>query len=111
MSPAGTSLWLIRILIRQGFDELADQIEARLLMLSCLIIVLHVRGVRGYNDYHVEVIQQDDQLSAMPCGVVQMMVAYPGGPPLIAVPDVAKVTADSTGSGRAGIRVLRIGLQ
>jgi len=30
------------------------------------------------SDYdHIQLMQQDDQLSAMPCCVVEMMVAYP----------------------------------
>ena len=70
--------------------------------------VLAVERIRGSDNNHVELMQQGNALSAMSRRVVEMIVAYPGGPPLVAIPDVAKVKAQSAGTGPAGIDILRV---
>ena len=51
--------------------------------------MLQVKRIRGNDNNHVKLIQQDDQLPAMSRRIVEMMVTCPGRPPLIAIPDVA----------------------
>ena len=48
---------------------------------------------RGNHNDHVELIQQDDQLSAVSPGKVEATTINAGGPPVIAVPEVSKVAA------------------
>ena len=52
-----------------------------------------MQRIRGRDEDHVEIIQQNNQLSAMSPRKVEAMVTCPGGPPLIAIPGVAEVTA------------------
>ena len=56
-------------------------------------------------------MQQDNQVPAVSPREVEMMVACTGGRPVIAVPDVAEVTAQSAGEPPRVIDILRIGLQ
>jgi hypothetical protein len=55
--------------------------------------MFQVERIRGDDNNHVKLFQQNNQLSSMPPREVEMMLACPGGPPLIAIPDVAEVTA------------------
>lgn len=50
--------------------------------------------IGGRDDNHLQFVQQDDQLPAVPPREVDVMVARTGCPPLIAVPEVVQVATD-----------------
>lgn len=64
--------------------------------------------IRGSDNDHVKLMQKDNQLTAMSRCVVKMMVACLGGPPLVTITDVSKITAYFTGLNPTGIYILRI---
>jgi hypothetical protein len=59
--------------------------------------MLEVKRIGDNDHHHVELIQQDNELSTVSPGEVEIVVTCAGGPPLIAVPDVVQVTADLAG--------------
>ena len=63
--PAGSLFWQDRLTLRQGFDEPAHHIALGHLVFPCFRVMHQVERLRGNHDYHVEFIQQDDQLSAV----------------------------------------------
>ena len=65
-------------LLRQRFDELAHQIDDRPVVLPCLVIMLKVKRFCGGNKDHIELIQQDNELSAMSPCQIEMMLTNPG---------------------------------
>ena len=73
--------------------------------------MLQVKRIRGSDDNHVKLIQEDNQLPAMSRLIVEMMLAGPGGPPLIAVPDIAEGKAPVGGKAASYIDILRVPLQ
>ncbi|MEJ2354260.1 MAG: hypothetical protein P8Y03_31195, partial [Anaerolineales bacterium] len=83
----------------QGFNKLTHQIDGGFFVLPGLTIMLAEKRIRGCDDNHVELIQQDDQLPAMSPGKAEMMLAGLGGPPAIAISKVAERKAHSVVTG------------
>jgi len=64
--------------LRQVAEERTYQIEAGLLVSPRFARVLQPEGIGGRCDDHVEILDEDDQLTAMPVRVVDVVVAYGG---------------------------------
>ena len=73
--------------------------------------MFQVERIGGKDDNHPELIHKDNQLSAMSPREVEVMLACPGGPPLIAITDIAEGKASVCWKSASRIDIFRIPLQ
>jgi len=66
--------------------------------------LLTIKRICSNDDDHVEVIHQDYQVSSMPPGEIYIMFPCRGGPPLIAIPDIAEMAYIVSGFLRIGLK-------
>jgi len=96
--------YFLRSFYQQRDNEFAYQVDHRTLLFPGFLTLQAWQGIGGGHNHHVEIMQQDNQITAITPGVVEIMIARPGRPPQAAVADVGEVTPDSV-----VILILRVG--
>jgi len=74
----------------QRFDESANHVHDRAFMFPGISAMLAEERIGSCYDHHVQVFQQNDQLTAVSPGKVEFVVPHRGRPPTIAVSEILK---------------------